>query len=84
MATTVTDPAFPRVKANLYSLKLQATYRFTRAVALRGAVWHERYSSSNWALDGVGVSTIPNVLALGETSPIYTVNVASATLRYSF
>jgi hypothetical protein len=51
---------------------------------IRASLWHERYSSQNWAIDGVGPSTIPNVLTLGETSPQYKVNVASVSLRYRF
>jgi MtrB/PioB family decaheme-associated outer membrane protein len=84
VSVTSTDPAFPAIKSDLDSLKLYATYKVKADLAVRAAIWHERYSSQNWAVDGVGPSTIPNVLTLGETSPEYKVNVVSVSLRYRF
>ncbi len=84
VATTVTDPKFPSIKSDLNSLKLYATYRLNTGLSVQASLWHERFSSSDWALDGVGPSTIPNVLTLGETSPDYKVSVASLSLRYRF
>jgi MtrB/PioB family decaheme-associated outer membrane protein len=84
VSVTGSDPLFPNLKSDLNILKVHATYRMTKELAIRGAVWHERFSSANWALDGVAPATMANVLALGETSPSYKVTVASLTLRYSF
>jgi hypothetical protein len=84
VATTVTDPKFPSIKSDLNSLKLYATYRLSTGLSVQASLWHERFSSRDWALDGVDPSTIPNVLALGETSPDYKVSVASLSLRYRF
>jgi hypothetical protein len=81
---TSTDPQVPNIKSDLDIFKLYMTYRLTKAMAIRGAVWHERLKSTNWAVDNVTPSTIPNVLTLGETSPNYKVSVASLTVRYSF
>jgi len=84
VSATGNDPKFPNITADLNTVKVHATYRLTKAMALRAAVWHERYNSSNWATDYVNQSTIPNVLTLGEASPNYKVSVASLTVRYSF
>jgi MtrB/PioB family decaheme-associated outer membrane protein len=78
------NPPFPSIKSNLDVFKIYATYKVKAELTVRASLWQERYSSQNWAIDGVGVSTIPNVLTLGETSPDYKVNVASLSLRYRF
>jgi len=84
VSVTSADPLFPRIKSELTSLKLYATYKVKDDLIVRASLWHERYSSRNWAVDGVSPSTIPNVLALGETAPEYKVNAASVSLRYRF
>jgi len=84
VSVTGSDPKFPNITADLNTVKVHATYRLTKSMALRAAVWHERYNSSNWATDYVSPSTIPNVLTLGESSPNYKVSVASVTVRYNF
>jgi hypothetical protein len=82
--SVTSSEAFPRIKSDLDSLKLYATYKLKTDLTIKASLWHERYSSQNWAIDGVGPSTIPNVLTLGETSPEYKVNVVSVSLRYRF
>jgi MtrB/PioB family decaheme-associated outer membrane protein len=84
VSTALNEPGFPSIKSDLDSFKLWATYKVKTDLMVRASFWQERYSSQNWAIDGVGPSTIPNVLTLGETSPQYKVNVVSASLRYSF
>src|SRR5215831_4983578 len=84
VSTALNEPGFPSIKSDLDSFKLWATYKVKADLMIRASLWHERYSSQNWAIDGVGPSTIPNVLTLGETSPQYKVNVASVSLRYRF
>lgn len=81
---TSTDPKFPDLKSDLDIFKVHLTYRATKALAIRGAIWHERLKSSNWAVDNVAPGTVPNVLTLGEASPNYKVSVGSVTIRYSF
>jgi MtrB/PioB family decaheme-associated outer membrane protein len=84
VTVTGSDPLFPNIKSDLNILKVHATYRVSKDLALRGAVWYERYSSASWATEGVAPSTMPNVLTFGESSPSYKVSVASLTVRYSF
>jgi MtrB/PioB family decaheme-associated outer membrane protein len=78
------NPAFPHVTAKLDSLKLYATYRMKENLSLLAGYWYERYDSKDWMLEGVGVSTIPNVLTLGLQAPQYKVNVVRLSLRYKF
>ena len=82
--TAAGGPGFPTNTANLEVFKLYATYRMSGGVSVQANYWLERFGSSNWAIDGVGPATIPNVLSLGEISPNYRIHVASLTLRYKF
>ena len=82
--TGALNPAFPNLSTTLDSLKLYASYRLKDNVSLQASYWHERYDSNNWMLDGVAPGTIPNVLALGEQAPRYSVNVFRLALRYKF
>ncbi|UCH53078.1 MAG: MtrB/PioB family decaheme-associated outer membrane protein [Pseudomonadota bacterium] len=84
--TTITGggAGFPDITAQLNSLKLSGTYRFSNTLSLAAAYWYESYRSQDWQLDGVNPSTIPNVLSLGESSPHYNVNFISLSLRYKF
>ena len=82
--TGVSNPAFPEVTSSLDSLRLYATYRLKENMSLQAGYWYERYDSKDWMLDGVGVSTIPNVLTMGLQAPQYHVNVVRLSLRYKF
>jgi MtrB/PioB family decaheme-associated outer membrane protein len=84
VTTALNEPGFPDIKSDLSSLKIYANYKVKGELSVHASLWHERYSSRNWAIDGVGSSTIPNVLAFGETSPDYKINVASLSVRYRF
>jgi MtrB/PioB family decaheme-associated outer membrane protein len=82
--TAVPTTPFPDLTTKLNSLKLYATYRLKKNLSLNAAYWYETYDSDDWQLDGVTPSTIPNVLAFGETSPSYNVSVISLSARYKF
>jgi hypothetical protein len=53
---------------------MQIHFRYTR----------EQYNSNDWALNGVGASTVPNLLALGVQPYRDNVNVFGLTVRYQF
>ncbi len=78
------DPGFPALISELGSVKLYAKYQLKENISLHGAYWYEHYDSENWMLDGVTPNTIPNVLAFGEQSPSYYVNVLMLSMRYKF
>ena len=80
----VPDPAFPDLTTDLDSIKIYANYRLSEMLHLKAAFWHERYDSTDWALDGVSPDTIPNLLSFGELSPFYSVNVVKLSMSYKF
>ncbi|MDE2236047.1 MAG: MtrB/PioB family decaheme-associated outer membrane protein, partial [Gammaproteobacteria bacterium] len=82
--TGVAYPAFPNITMRMQSLSLYAKYRFNPKWAMKFAYRFERYHTTDWSLDGVTPSTIPNVLALGIYSPDYVVNVISVITQYTF
>lgn len=80
----VSGGAFPTATTSLDSLKLHASYRLQDNLSLIGSYWYERYDAKDWRLDGVQPATLPDLLAFGEQSPRYTVNVVRLALRYRF
>ena len=76
--------AFPQNWSRLDSLRLGVTYRWTPALQLHLRFEHESYNSSDWALNGVGPATVPNLLALGIQPYRDNVNLIGLTARYQF
>jgi hypothetical protein len=76
--------AFPQNWSRLDSLRLGVTYRWTPALQLHLRYEHESYNSSDWALNGVGPATVPNLLALGIQPYRDNVNLIGLTARYQF
>ncbi len=81
---TVSGQPFPDLTTTLNSLKVYANYNFKKHLTLQGSIWWEKYDSEDFQLDGVGPSTISNVLTLGETSPSYDLYFLSLSVRYKF
>jgi MtrB/PioB family decaheme-associated outer membrane protein len=75
---------YPDLESKLTSIKLYADYRLRDAVTLRAVVWHQRYDTENWSLDGVTASTLPNGITFGETSQDYDVTAFLVSMRYAF
>lgn len=75
---------FPRNTFRSLGLRFFAKYQISPKSSLRFDVWHENYSTRDWALDGVGVDTIPTVLSLGIDSPDYRINEVVLSYRYTF
>jgi hypothetical protein len=84
VGTGAADPGFPNITSSLDSLRLYANYRLSPKLSLLASYWTERYESRNWMMDGVTASAIPNILAFGEQSPHYHVNVVRLAARYRF
>jgi len=76
--------AFPQNWTKFDSAKLGVTYQWTAALQLHLRYEHETYNSNDWALDGVGPSTVPNLLALGIQPYRDNVNLIGLTARYQF
>lgn len=78
-AVTRTTPAssglnwdtIPEVSTLIQNVSISATYNLRDRRELRLNYFFEDYDSSDWALDGVGVDTLGNVLLPGDSSPAY-------------
>jgi len=76
--------AFPQNWTKLDSARLDIAYRWTAALQIHFHYAHEEYNSRDWSLDGVGPSTVPNLLALGLQPFHDNVNLFVLTVRYQF
>jgi len=76
--------AFPQNWTKLDSTRLGVGYQWTAATQIHFRYTREQYQSSDWSLNGVGPSTIPNDLAFGVQPYRDSVNVFSLTVRYQF
>ncbi len=77
-----TLPGFPELQSRLDVLRLNFSYPVRSRLNLRLGWWLERYDSQDWASDGVGTTTVPNVYGLGLTSPHQTIHTLWLSARY--
>lgn len=75
---------FPDLTTRLNSAKFYVDFRPKQKLSLRLTYWYEDYQSDDWAFDGVMPSTISNVLAFGQDTPAYSINVVTLSARYEF
>jgi MtrB/PioB family decaheme-associated outer membrane protein len=83
LATLDTAP-YPDNTVHDLGIRFFSRYHLSPRSSLRFDYWHERYLTSDWALDGVAPTTIANVLTLGVISPDYDVNLFALSYRYEF
>jgi MtrB/PioB family decaheme-associated outer membrane protein len=76
--------AFPQSWTKLDSTRLEVGYQWTAALQVHFRYTREQYNSNDWALDAVGTSTVPNLLALGVQPYRDNVNQLGLTVRYQF
>jgi MtrB/PioB family decaheme-associated outer membrane protein len=75
---------FPQNSTKLASTRLGVSYQWTSAMQFHFRYTREQYGSNDWALNGVGPATIPNLLALGVQPYRDNVNIFALTVRYKF
>ncbi len=75
---------FPENTTRLDNVRLDLRYQWTGAVQMHVLFIHEKYDSRDWALENVGPSTIPNLLAFGVQPLNHDVNLVALTARYQF
>ena len=75
---------FPQNSTQLDSLRLDVAYKRSAALQFHFRYNYERYNSNDWALDGVGPQTVPNLLALGLQPYRYNVSAFALTASYQF
>jgi MtrB/PioB family decaheme-associated outer membrane protein len=80
----LTAAPLPAVRNRLSSVMLRGSYRVSQPLSLHLRYWQEDFRASDWALDGVAIDQLANVLLPGETSPDYRVHVISAAVNYRF
>ena len=78
------EPPFPDLKTNLRNATISLNYRATRKWGLSLQAEHERYSSSDWQIDGLGNDGISAILTLGPQSPNYSITVLRLLANYTF
>jgi len=76
--------AFPENWSKLDRVRLDLRYKWTSALQVHLRYIHEKYDSSDWAIDNVGPDTVPNLLAFGVLPYNYSVNLVGLTVRYQF
>jgi MtrB/PioB family decaheme-associated outer membrane protein len=76
--------AFPQNWTKLDSTRFDLAYRWTSALQIHFRYTRETFNSSDWALNGVGPSTVPNLLALGIQPFRDNVNLFGVSVRYQF
>jgi MtrB/PioB family decaheme-associated outer membrane protein len=76
--------AFPQNWTKLDSTRFSVGYRWTSALQIHFRYTRETYNSSDWALNGVGSATVPNLLAFGIQPLRDNVNLFAITVRYQF
>jgi len=75
---------FPDLETSRDTLSMYADYAWKENLDAIVHLRYEDYSESDWAYDGLGISTLSNVLGLGYEPPDYTIGVIGVSLRYKF
>ncbi len=79
------DPGLSAVRGpSSTPARLGVAYQWTTALQVRFHYTREQYNSNDWALNGVGPSTVPNLLSLGIQPYRDNVNLFALTVRYQF
>jgi len=76
--------ALPTDRTRLQSTSVFGKYRLRDNLSLHMRLWHERYRSTDFAVDGIGPNQLANVILLGEDSPDYSINAVTFSLVYRF
>ncbi len=80
--TGVGAPDFPDIDNERFTARLSADYQARQKLGVRLDLGYETFSRRTWQLDGVGVATLPDYLALGLESPDHDVVVVAISTRY--
>lgn len=78
------EPPFPTLVTDLFNARARLEYRATERWGVKVYLEHERYDSSDWALDGYAPDSIPAVLTFGADSPDYDVTLVRVQASYRF
>jgi MtrB/PioB family decaheme-associated outer membrane protein len=76
--------AFPQLRTRYDNAGLTLGFQLTPALKLRLRYVYQNFASDDWALDGVGPASVPNLLALGAPASAYNVNLVALSATYRF
>jgi len=75
---------FPDLSTKVHTLKLTADYRVKSHTSVRVGYQYEKYSSDDWAVDGVYPDSLQNVLTIGAEAPNYNQHLFWASVIHKF
>lgn len=75
--------AFPTLRSQLKGIQLNADWHLNPRWTLNAGWRWEKFDADDWAIDGVGPATIPNVLTFGARTLDYDVDVFLLGFRYN-
>jgi MtrB/PioB family decaheme-associated outer membrane protein len=76
--------AFPDNTSTLDWVRLDLRYRWTTPLSLHLRYEFEKLDSSDWAMNGVGPATVPNLLSVGRAPFNHNVNLFGLSVQYRF
>jgi MtrB/PioB family decaheme-associated outer membrane protein len=79
-----TASPYPTLRSKLDGTQLSADWHLNARWTLNAGWRWEKYSADDWAIDGVGPATIPNVLTFGAETLDYDVDVFLLGFKYRF
>lgn len=74
----------PTIESRLHALNARLDYNFRDNLTARLGYRFETLSTKDFALDGIEVDTLADVITLGESSPDYTAHVVGVSMIYRF
>jgi hypothetical protein len=77
------DP-MPDLETRVHTVRLNLAYHWSDSLEIVGDLRYEDSDAEDWALDGVGPATVPNLLSLGAEAYDYDVLVFGLSFRYFF
>ncbi len=83
-ALTPTSRRFPDLESRLHDWNVSAEYEIRENLSVRVSYLIEDLKSQDWAYEGVGPTTISQVLGLGEDPPHYRNHLVGFAVRYEF
>jgi MtrB/PioB family decaheme-associated outer membrane protein len=73
---------FPDLRARRRTARLGVSYPFSRTLKLGLDYFVEKFSSDDWAFDGVDLATVPSLLSLGAAAWNYQADVVYLSVQY--
>ena len=73
---------FPDMSTRLESLRLRFAYDIAERLQGSLDLHYQRFETEDWALQGVGPATLPNLLTLGASPYDYDVLLMGLGIRY--